>query len=338
MTRNDAATNADLLRRAARRGEAARWLHGAGPVRRTHMDRPAARTDRTTDISRLPASTRSREMSWARYALAMMIFNVLGVLVVYALQRLQAVLPLNPQHLASVSADSSFNTAVSFATNTNWQGYGGETTMSYLTQMLGLTVQNFVSAATGIAVLAALIRGFARNGAHSIGNFWVDLTRSTLYILLPLAFVLSPDSCSRKAWYRLSRRIRPRELVQTDRCQRCEAFARDAAEHCRWAGGVADRDQAARHEWWRILQCELLPSVRKSNATVELRRGRCDPVDTRCALLHVRAHGRRYAAGLGNSRGDDDHAGHTDGGLHMGGTVRQPAVRSTRTRHRPRRA
>jgi potassium-transporting ATPase potassium-binding subunit len=140
---------------------------------------------------RLAGIDATREMSWARYALATMLFNVLGLLVVYVLQRLQAQLPLNPQHLAAVSADSSFNTAVSFATNTNWQGYGGETTMSYLTQMLGLTVQNFVSAATGIAVLAALIRGFARNGAAAIGNFWVDLTRSTLYILLPLAFVLA---------------------------------------------------------------------------------------------------------------------------------------------------
>jgi K+-transporting ATPase ATPase A chain len=111
--------------------------------------------------------------------------------VVYLLQRLQGGLPLNPQGLGAVSPDSSFNTAVSFATNTNWQGYGGETTMSYLTQMLGLTVQNFVSAAMGMAVLVALIRGFARRSAQTIGNFWVDLTRTTLYILLPLSFVMA---------------------------------------------------------------------------------------------------------------------------------------------------
>jgi K+-transporting ATPase ATPase A chain len=133
----------------------------------------------------------ANEMTWARYAFAAMVFNIIGVVVVYLLQRLQAVLPLNPQNLAAVSADSSFDTAVSFASNTNWQGYGGESTMSYLTQMLALTVQNFVSAATGIAVLAALIRGFARTNARTIGNFWVDLTRSTLYILLPLSFVLA---------------------------------------------------------------------------------------------------------------------------------------------------
>jgi len=112
-------------------------------------------------------------------------------LLVYVLQRLQAGLPLNPQGFGAVSADSSFNTAASFATNTNWQGYGGESTMSYLTQMLGLTVQNFVSAATGMAVLVALIRGFARRSAQTIGNFWVDLTRTTLYILLPLAVIFA---------------------------------------------------------------------------------------------------------------------------------------------------
>jgi K+-transporting ATPase ATPase A chain len=132
-----------------------------------------------------------QEMGWKAYALAMLMFNLAGLLVVYGLQRLQGVLPLNPMGLGAVSPDSSFNTAVSFATNTNWQGYGGETTMSYLTQMLGLTVQNFVSAAMGLAVLAAFIRGFARRSAQTIGNFWVDLTRSTLYIMLPLSFVLA---------------------------------------------------------------------------------------------------------------------------------------------------
>jgi K+-transporting ATPase ATPase A chain len=129
------------------------------------------------------------EMNWKTYAATMLVFNLAGLLAVYALQRLQGFLPLNPQGLGAVSPDSSFNTAVSFASNTNWQGYGGETTMSYLTQMLGLTVQNFVSAAMGMAVLVALIRGFARRSAQTIGNFWVDLTRTTLYILLPLSFV-----------------------------------------------------------------------------------------------------------------------------------------------------
>jgi K+-transporting ATPase ATPase A chain len=131
------------------------------------------------------------EMNWKVYAIAMLLFNGLGLLVVYLLQRIQGVLPLNPQGFGAVSPDSSWNTAVSFATNTNWQGYGGETTMSYLTQMLAMTVQNFVSAATGMAILIAMIRGIARHTARTIGNFWVDLTRSVLYILLPLAFVLA---------------------------------------------------------------------------------------------------------------------------------------------------
>jgi potassium-transporting ATPase potassium-binding subunit len=131
------------------------------------------------------------DMRWTQYAVATVVFNVVGFLAVYGLQRLQISLTLNPQNMAAVSPDSSFNTAISFITNTNWQGYGGESTMSYLTQMLGLTVQNFASAATGMAVLIALIRGFARQNAEALGNFWVDLTRGTLYILLPLAFVLS---------------------------------------------------------------------------------------------------------------------------------------------------
>ncbi len=142
-------------------------------------------------IYRLSGVRADEEMGWQTYAIAMLIFNFAGLFVVYALQRLQHVLPLNPQGLGAVSPDSSFNTAVSFATNTNWQGYGGETTMSYLTQVLGLTVQNFVSAAAGMATLAAFIRGLARRSAQTIGNFWVDLTRTTLYILLPLSLVLA---------------------------------------------------------------------------------------------------------------------------------------------------
>ena len=131
------------------------------------------------------------EMDWRTYAFGMLLFNILGLLAVYALQRFQGLLPLNPQGLGAVTPDSSFNTAASFASNTNWQGYGGETTMSYLTQMLGLTVQNFVSAATGMATLVAFIRGLSRRTAQTIGNFWVDLTRSTLYILLPLSLVVA---------------------------------------------------------------------------------------------------------------------------------------------------
>lgn len=131
------------------------------------------------------------EMDWKTYALALLVFSLVGLLALYGLQRLQGVLPLNPQGLGGVDPDLAFNTAASFTTNTNWQSYGGETTMSYLTQMLGLTVQNFLSAAAGMAVLVAVIRGFARQSAASLGNFWVDMTRGVLYILLPLSLVLS---------------------------------------------------------------------------------------------------------------------------------------------------
>lgn len=142
-------------------------------------------------LYRIAGVKHDQEMGWKTYAAAVLIFSAVGLLVVYGLQRLQAMLPANPQGLAAVTPDSSFNTAVSFVTNTNWQGYGGETTMSYLTQMLGLGVQNFVSAATGMAVLVALVRGLARRSSATIGNFWVDLTRSTLYILLPLSLLLA---------------------------------------------------------------------------------------------------------------------------------------------------
>ncbi len=142
-------------------------------------------------VYRLSGTDPSAEMDWRRYAASLLAFSFLGVLAVYAVQRLQGFLPLNPEGLPAVSPDSSFNTAVSFGTNTNWQGYAGETTMSHLTQTAALTVQNFVSAAAGMAVLMALVRGFARRSVGTVGNFWVDLTRGTLYILLPLSVALA---------------------------------------------------------------------------------------------------------------------------------------------------
>jgi K+-transporting ATPase ATPase A chain len=142
-------------------------------------------------IYRLCGVNPANEMGWKRYTVAMIAFNAAGFVVLYALMRLQGFLPLNPQHFPAVAPDLAFNTAVSFITNTNWQAYGGESTMSYLTQMLGLAVQNFVSAASGMAVLVALIRGFVRRNSQTIGNFWVDLTRSLIYILIPLSIVLA---------------------------------------------------------------------------------------------------------------------------------------------------
>ncbi|HSF40983.1 MAG TPA: potassium-transporting ATPase subunit KdpA [Thermoanaerobaculia bacterium] len=142
-------------------------------------------------IYRLTGVSPEEEMDWKAYAFSMLLFSAVSILFLYALERLQGILPANPQSFGAVPPDSSWNTAVSFASNTNWQGYAGEATMSYLTQMMGLTVQNFASAAVGMAILAAFIRGLVRKGAQTIGNFWVDLTRTTLYILLPLSFVFA---------------------------------------------------------------------------------------------------------------------------------------------------
>lgn len=148
--------------------------------------RPAERL-----IYRLAGVQADDEMDWKQYSLAVLVISLIGILFLYLLQRIQHLLPLNPQELGPVAPDLALNTAVSFVTNTNWQAYGGETMMSFLTQMLGMTVQNFLSAATGMAVLIAFIRGFTRHQSKLLGNFWVDLTRSILYILLPLSILLT---------------------------------------------------------------------------------------------------------------------------------------------------
>ncbi len=162
----------------------ARWLHRVADGRLPRWMQAVE-----GGFYKVAGVTPDEGMHWKQYAVALLLFNFIGVLAVYALQRFQAVLPLNPQGMAGISADSAFNTAISFVTNTNWQGYGGESTMSYLTQMLALTVQNFFSAATGIVVVFALIRGFAGKLQSTIGNFWADLTRVTLWVLVPMSFV-----------------------------------------------------------------------------------------------------------------------------------------------------
>ena len=170
----------------------------------------------------------------------------------------RSLLPLNPEHLAAVKTHTAFNTAVSFVTNTNWQSYGGETTMSYLTQMLGMTVQNFVSAATGMAVLVAMIRGFARRNSETIGNFWVDMTRSVLYILLPLSILwaVALDVPGRRADVQLLSQGGTHRTRQE--CRRQGDYRADPGGR---SGGVANRHQAARHQRRRILQRQFRPSV-----------------------------------------------------------------------------
>ena len=144
-----------------------------------------------TVFYRLAGVDEKREQTWYVYAIAMIAFSIAGFVSLYALQRLQNYLPLNPQGFDAVPSDLAFNTSISFITNTNWQNYGGETTMSHLTQMLGLTVHNFVSAATGLAMAFALVRAFQRSSAKTVGNFWVDMTRVVLYVLLPLSIVVA---------------------------------------------------------------------------------------------------------------------------------------------------
>ena len=170
---------------------AAAWPLGLWLARLANGHVPAWMHKVEAPLYKLAGTSPDKSMHWAHYTLALLAFNTLGALVVYALQRLQVWLPLNPQGMAAVSADSSFNTAVSFVTNTDWQGYAGESTMGYLTQMLGLAVQNFFSAATGIAVVFALMRGFAARSTAVIGNFWVDIVRVTTWVLLPLSLVFA---------------------------------------------------------------------------------------------------------------------------------------------------
>jgi potassium-transporting ATPase potassium-binding subunit len=151
------------------------------------LPRPVAATERA--LYRLAGVDPGKEQDWLRYALALVTFHIAGILVLYSLQRFQRVLPLNPQDLDAVAPELALNTAVSFVTNTSWQSYSGETTLSYLTQMAGITVQSFLSAATGVAVALAFVRGIARRSVRTIGNFWVDITRITLYVLLPISVV-----------------------------------------------------------------------------------------------------------------------------------------------------
>src|SRR5215468_4194843 len=140
-------------------------------------------------LYRISGVDETREQHWLTYTVAMLLFHVGGFVILYLLMRLQGVLPFNPADQSAVPADLAFNTAVSFITNTNWQNYGGESTMSYLVQMLALTHQNFLSAATGIVLSIAIIRGFARSSMNTIGNFWVDITRCSLYVLLPISVI-----------------------------------------------------------------------------------------------------------------------------------------------------
>ncbi len=186
-----------------------------------------------------------QEMDWKRYLTAMLLFNLVGLIVVYLLQRLQFYLPLNPQAFTAVSPDLAFNTAASFVTNTNWQAYSGETTMSYLSQMLAFTVQNFVSAATGMSLLMALIRGISRHESTNLGNFWVDIMRGTFYILVPLSLLLALILVSQG----VIQNFKPYQEIEL--LQQPLAHQTLPMGLCGFASGY----QPNRHEWRRLFQC-----------------------------------------------------------------------------------
>jgi K+-transporting ATPase ATPase A chain len=273
-------------------------------------------------IYRAAGISAEAESDWKKYAFGLLLFNIAGLIVVYALQRLQAVLPLNPQGLAAVTAHSSWNTAVSFATNTNWQGYGGEVTMSYLTQMAGLTVQNFVSAAAGMAVMVALIRGISRHTARTIGSFWIDLTRSVLYIL--------PPGLRALVGARVAGGRPDPEAVRLGDSRPADSRRRWHAGHGAGPGGrsgrLADRHQAAGDKWRRVLQCQLVSPFRERDPVLQLPRDVVDSAHPGGARLYLREDGGRPAPGVGVADGDDGHLRSVAGAGGDIGAGREPFV------------
>ena len=209
-------------------------------------------------VYRLTGIDETHEMAWTEYAVVMLLFSLVSMLATYAVERLQQWLPLNPQHLASVAPDLALNTAASFTTNTNWQSYVPETTMSYLTQMLTLAYHNFFSAAVGMALAVALIRGISRRESKTLGNFWVDATRASLWVLLPgcLNLCASVGLARRSAELSSLRSGKARASAEDD-CDRLRWQDDDTncsdAEHCAGPGCFSGSDQDARDKWGRVL-------------------------------------------------------------------------------------
>ena len=233
-----------------------------------------------------------REQHWLTYTVAMLLFHVGGFLIIYALMRLQAVLPFNPAEQSAVAEDLSFNTAISFITNTNWQNYGGESTLSYLVQMLGLTHQNFLSAATGIALAVALIRGFSRSSMRTIGNFWVDVTRCTLYVLLPICVVYTLFLVWQGMPQTLGAYVDATTLEGAKQTIAVGPVASQVAIKMLGTNGGGFFNANAAHP------------VREPDRAVELRADDLDLRARRGADQRVRPHGRQPAPGLGDPRRD----------------------------------
>ena len=242
-----------------------------------------------TLIYRLGGVRENEEMPWYAYALSMLAFSVIGLVYLYVLLRTQKWLPFNPQHFDNMAPDLAWNTAVSFLTNTNWQFYSGESTMSYLSQMAGLAWHNFVSAAVGIAIAVAVVRGLVRTNVKTLGNFWVDLTRCSLYVLLPVSIVVGLFFVSQgvpQNFPRLPRRQVARRL--------------HAVDHRR-PDGVPRSHQRARHERRRIRQRELRVAQRKPESADQLRRDAADILPRRRPDVHVRQDGRKTRDKAGRS-------------------------------------
>ena len=254
------------------------------------------------------------DQRWQVYATAVVAFSLVGVVLLYALQRFQSDLPLS-LGFASVDPALAFNTAASFVTNTNWQAYSGEATMGHLTQMAGLAVQNFVSAAVGIAVAVALIRGFTRSRTDRVGNFWVDLVRITVRVLLPLAVLAAVALIAMGAVQNLRSGTDATTLLggQPD-------------DHG-WPGGVTGGHQGARHQRRRLLQRQLRPPVREPQPAEQPLRDLPAPADPRLPDPQLRRDGRRQAAGLRDPGHDDGAVGHARRGRHR--------PRGAPLRHRP---
>ena len=242
-------------------------------------------------IFRLFGRGSGQEQDWKSYAKTVIVFSLLFTFLLYAIQRLQGHLFLNPDHLKGVSAHIALNTTASFVTNTNWQYYGGEYTMSYLSQMAGLAVQNFVSAGVGMAVLAAVVRGVTRRSRADLGNFWRDLYRSIVYILLPLSIVVAVILISQG-------------VPQTFHAMRPRHGRGRAADDCARPRRLADRGQAARDERRRLLQLELGRSLREPERLHELHRADRDPADPGRPGVHVRVDGAGEATRMDGLRGD----------------------------------
>ena len=288
-------------------------------------------------IYRATGVDETREMRWTEYAAAMLLFSVVSMLVLYLMQRVQQWLPWNPQGFAAVPPDLAFNTAASFTTNTNWQAYSGESTMSYLTQMAGLAYHNFVSAATGIALAIAFIRGIAQKEKDTLGNFWVDLVRCSLWVLLPFCIVgalvlVSQGVVQNLRPYDKVAVIDPQTVTAPDAAGKPQTHGRHRAGHRAGAGRVAGDHQGVRHQRRRLLQRQQLAPVREPDAALELLRDVLHLRDLGRAHLHARPDDRVAQARLGGlGRHGVPVPRRRDDGV-LGRGARQPAADDGRRR------